>query len=177
MVLEHSSNSSHWRDISKFRLCQLPFLGACWVNAVECHSSAIACLWKITRSSSLQLDVQHEKLRNLMAKQMEYENALERHSEDIWKSKHFPDPQTDCKPPPPSQEFQTPRLGSVSSSFVYESPETCSWPATEPTRVSGRRHSPVRDVFTQITAETSRVRGNTSGDQQVAAVFVHLLIK
>lgn len=45
-----------------------------------------------------------------MTKQIEYENALERHSEEIWKSKRFPDPQTDCKPPPPSQEFQTARL-------------------------------------------------------------------
>lgn len=45
-----------------------------------------------------------------MTKQIEYENALERHSEEIWKSKQFPDPQTDCKPPPPSQEFQTARL-------------------------------------------------------------------
>lgn len=45
-----------------------------------------------------------------MTKQIEYENALERHSEEIWKSKRFPDPQTECKPPPPSQEFQTARL-------------------------------------------------------------------
>lgn len=57
-----------------------------------------------------QLEVQHDKLRLLMAKQIEYENALERHSEEIWKSKPFPDPQIDCKPPPPSQEFQTARL-------------------------------------------------------------------
>lgn len=61
-------------------------------------------------TSSLQLEVQHDKLRILMTKQIEYENALERHSEEIWKSKRFPDPQTDCKPPPPSQEFQTARL-------------------------------------------------------------------
>ncbi|XP_035761413.1 ral GTPase-activating protein subunit beta isoform X1 [Neolamprologus brichardi] len=57
-----------------------------------------------------RLEVQHDKLRNLMTKQIEYENALERHSEEIWKSTPFPDPQTDCKPPPPSQEFQTARL-------------------------------------------------------------------
>ncbi|XP_068601913.1 ral GTPase-activating protein subunit beta-like [Brachionichthys hirsutus] len=61
-------------------------------------------------SNNPHLEVQHERLRNLMAKQIDYENALERHSEEIWKSKHFPDPQTDCKPPPPSQEFQTARL-------------------------------------------------------------------
>ncbi|XP_042084081.1 ral GTPase-activating protein subunit beta isoform X5 [Haplochromis burtoni] len=59
---------------------------------------------------SKELEVQHDKLRNLMTKQIEYENALERHSEEIWKSTPFPDPQTDCKPPPPSQEFQTARL-------------------------------------------------------------------
>lgn len=65
---------------------------------------------KSPSSPSLQLEVQHDKLRILMTKQIEYENALERHSEEIWKSKRFPDPQTDCKPPPPSQEFQTARL-------------------------------------------------------------------
>lgn len=54
--------------------------------------------------------MQHDKLRILMTKQIEYENALERHSDEIWKAKHFPDPQTECKPPPPSQEFQTARL-------------------------------------------------------------------
>ncbi|XP_023691041.1 ral GTPase-activating protein subunit beta isoform X13 [Paramormyrops kingsleyae] len=59
---------------------------------------------------SKPLEVQHEKLRNLMVKQMEYEVALERQSEEVWKSKPFPDPQVDCKPPPPSQEFQTARL-------------------------------------------------------------------
>uniref|UniRef100_A0A672J2I9 Ral GTPase-activating protein subunit beta n=1 Tax=Salarias fasciatus TaxID=181472 RepID=A0A672J2I9_SALFA len=59
---------------------------------------------------SKELEVQHDKLRILMSKQMEYENALDRHSEEVWKSKPFPDPQTDCKPPAPSQEFQTARL-------------------------------------------------------------------
>uniref|UniRef100_A0A8D3EFM9 Ral GTPase-activating protein subunit beta n=1 Tax=Scophthalmus maximus TaxID=52904 RepID=A0A8D3EFM9_SCOMX len=59
---------------------------------------------------SKELEVQHDRLRVLMTKQMEYENALERHSEEIWKSNSFPDPQTDCKPPPPAQEFQTARL-------------------------------------------------------------------
>ncbi|MGH0152348.1 UNVERIFIED_CONTAM: hypothetical protein FKN15_022143 [Acipenser sinensis] len=57
-----------------------------------------------------ELEVQHEKLRNVMVKQMEYESALERHSEDLWRNKSFPDPVTDCKPPPPAQEFQTARL-------------------------------------------------------------------
>lgn len=46
----------------------------------------------------------------MMTKQIEYECSLERHSEDVWSSKSFPDPLTDCKPPPPAQEFQTARL-------------------------------------------------------------------
>ncbi|XP_029102082.1 ral GTPase-activating protein subunit beta-like isoform X5 [Scleropages formosus] len=57
-----------------------------------------------------ELEVQHEKLRNVMVKQIEYESALEHHSEDLWRNKPFPDPKIDCKPPPPSQEFQTARL-------------------------------------------------------------------
>ncbi|XP_071767266.1 ral GTPase-activating protein subunit beta-like isoform X9 [Centroberyx gerrardi] len=56
------------------------------------------------------LEVQHDRLRSMMTKQIDYENTLERHSEDVWRSKPFPDPQTDCKPPAPSQEFQTARL-------------------------------------------------------------------
>ncbi|CAL9702539.1 unnamed protein product [Knipowitschia caucasica] len=59
---------------------------------------------------SKELEVQLEKLRAVMAKQIEYEHSLERHSDEKWKSKPFPDPQTDCKPPPPAQEFQTARL-------------------------------------------------------------------
>lgn len=61
-------------------------------------------------SSSFQLELQHDRLRILMTKQIEYENALERHSEEIWKCKPYPDPRTDCKPPSPSREFQTARL-------------------------------------------------------------------
>ncbi|KAM6977467.1 ral GTPase-activating protein subunit beta-like [Aplochiton taeniatus] len=57
-----------------------------------------------------ELEMQHEKLRGVMTSQIEYESALERHSEDLWRSKAFPDPDTDCKPPSPSQEFQTARL-------------------------------------------------------------------
>ncbi|XP_024148040.1 ral GTPase-activating protein subunit beta isoform X2 [Oryzias melastigma] len=56
------------------------------------------------------LGIQHDKLRALISKQIEYETSLERHSEEIVKSKPFPDPQTDCKPPCPAQEFQTARL-------------------------------------------------------------------
>ncbi|XP_013870835.1 ral GTPase-activating protein subunit beta isoform X2 [Austrofundulus limnaeus] len=61
-------------------------------------------------NKNAHLEIQHDKLRTLMTKQIEYENSLERRSDEILKSKPFPDPQTDCKPPPPSQEFQTARL-------------------------------------------------------------------
>lgn len=57
-----------------------------------------------------QLEVHHDKLRNVMEKQVEYEAALERHSEEIWKKKPFPDPLVDCRPPSSSQEFQSARL-------------------------------------------------------------------
>ena len=73
------------------------------------HQTHHPC-FKILLSPLLQLEIQHDKLRVLITKQIEYENALERHSDEIWKSKLYPDPQTDCKPPPPSQEFQTARL-------------------------------------------------------------------
>ncbi|PWA28155.1 hypothetical protein CCH79_00017974, partial [Gambusia affinis] len=59
---------------------------------------------------SKELEIQHSKLRSLMAKQIDYENTLEWHSEELLKSKSFPDSQAECKPPPPSQEFQTARL-------------------------------------------------------------------
>uniref|UniRef100_A0A8C7N101 Ral GTPase-activating protein subunit beta n=1 Tax=Oncorhynchus kisutch TaxID=8019 RepID=A0A8C7N101_ONCKI len=57
-----------------------------------------------------ELGMQHDRLRSMMTKQIEYECSLERHSEDVWSSKSFPDPLTDCKPPLPAQEFQTARL-------------------------------------------------------------------
>lgn len=57
-----------------------------------------------------QLEQQHDKLRTVMAKQMEYEMKLEHNTEELWRNKPFPDPLTDCKPPPPAQEFQTARL-------------------------------------------------------------------
>ncbi|KAK0149861.1 Ral GTPase-activating protein subunit beta [Merluccius polli] len=56
------------------------------------------------------LELQHERLRSMMSKQVEYEHLVERHSEDAWRAKPFPDPHTDCKPPTPAQEFQTARL-------------------------------------------------------------------
>lgn len=57
-----------------------------------------------------ELEQQHDKLRGVMGKQIEYETALEQKTEDLWRKKPFPDPITDCKPPPPAQEFQTARL-------------------------------------------------------------------
>lgn len=98
--------TSTLRGISVFGLCALPSVGSYFIHQPQ----PLDFLLKNASSSSFQLEVQHDKLRILMTKQIEYENALERHSEEIWKSKRFPDPQTDCKPPPPSQEFQTARL-------------------------------------------------------------------
>ncbi|KAL1021288.1 hypothetical protein UPYG_G00011250 [Umbra pygmaea] len=57
-----------------------------------------------------ELELQHDRLRSMMTKQTEYECYLEHLNDDIWSSKSFPDPLTDCKPPPPAQEFQTARL-------------------------------------------------------------------
>ncbi|XP_036427095.1 ral GTPase-activating protein subunit beta isoform X3 [Colossoma macropomum] len=57
-----------------------------------------------------ELELQHDKLRGVMVKQIEYETALEHYTEELWRNKPFPDPLTDCKPPPPAQEFQTARL-------------------------------------------------------------------
>lgn len=56
----------------------------------------------------VQLELQHDKLRGVMGKQIEYEATLENYSEQLWRNRSYPDP--DCKPPPPSQEFQTARL-------------------------------------------------------------------
>ncbi|XP_031423892.1 ral GTPase-activating protein subunit beta isoform X7 [Clupea harengus] len=55
-----------------------------------------------------ELELQHDKLRGVMGKQIEYEATLENYSEQLWRNRSYPDP--DCKPPPPSQEFQTARL-------------------------------------------------------------------
>eukprot|EP00063_Salmo_salar_P012832 XP_013987667.1 PREDICTED: ral GTPase-activating protein subunit beta-like isoform X1 [Salmo salar] len=57
-----------------------------------------------------ELEMQHDKLRGVMAKQIEYETTLEHGSEERRGSKSFPDVLTDCKPPSPSQDFQTARL-------------------------------------------------------------------
>ncbi|XP_062853545.1 ral GTPase-activating protein subunit beta isoform X2 [Trichomycterus rosablanca] len=57
-----------------------------------------------------ELEQQHEKLRGVMVKQIDYETTLEHQTEELWKNKSFPDPLTDCKPPPPAQEFQSARL-------------------------------------------------------------------
>ncbi|XP_028854033.1 ral GTPase-activating protein subunit beta isoform X2 [Denticeps clupeoides] len=57
-----------------------------------------------------ELEIQHEKLRGVMVKQIEYEIGLENFSEELWRNKIFPDPLKDCKPPLPAQDFQTARL-------------------------------------------------------------------
>uniref|UniRef100_A0A9J8DFE2 Ral GTPase-activating protein subunit beta n=1 Tax=Cyprinus carpio carpio TaxID=630221 RepID=A0A9J8DFE2_CYPCA len=57
-----------------------------------------------------ELEQQHDKLRGVMGKQIEYETKLEHCTEESWRNKPFPDPLTDCKPPAPAQEFQTARL-------------------------------------------------------------------
>lgn len=57
-----------------------------------------------------QLEQQHDKLRAVMGKQIDYETKLEHYTEELWRNKPFPDPLTDCKPPAPAQEFQTARL-------------------------------------------------------------------
>lgn len=103
--------SSHLGDTSVFAPWVLAFVGE-WLRLGQQSASHQLQSFEIALRPRLlfQLEVQHDKLRILMHKQIEYENALERHSEEIWKSKPFPDPQTDCKPPPPSQEFQTARL-------------------------------------------------------------------
>ncbi|XP_035238591.1 ral GTPase-activating protein subunit beta-like isoform X4 [Anguilla anguilla] len=59
---------------------------------------------------SPELGVQHERLQSMMEQQVEYESSLEQQRQDLWNSKTFPDPQVDCKPPSPAQEFQTARL-------------------------------------------------------------------
>ncbi|XP_072100908.1 ral GTPase-activating protein subunit beta isoform X6 [Mobula birostris] len=57
-----------------------------------------------------QMEVQHEKLKKLMENQIIYENALEKVSEEKLSKTTFPDPDTECTPHPPAQEFQTARL-------------------------------------------------------------------
>lgn len=57
-----------------------------------------------------QLEERHEKLRNGMAQQITFETSIDQKSEEEWRKKSFPDPITECKPPPPAQEFQTARL-------------------------------------------------------------------
>uniref|UniRef100_A0A7N4PGW3 Ral GTPase activating protein non-catalytic subunit beta n=1 Tax=Sarcophilus harrisii TaxID=9305 RepID=A0A7N4PGW3_SARHA len=74
-----------------------------------------------------ELEERHEKLRNGMAQQITYEISIEQQSEEEWRKKSFPDPVTDCKPPPPAQEFQTARL--FLSHFGFLSLEALKEPA------------------------------------------------
>ncbi|XP_053568269.1 ral GTPase-activating protein subunit beta isoform X3 [Bombina bombina] len=57
-----------------------------------------------------ELEARHEKLKIGMANQITYETTLDHLKEEEWKKKSYPDPLTECKPPPPAQEFQTARL-------------------------------------------------------------------
>ncbi|KAM9296042.1 ral GTPase-activating protein subunit beta [Gastrophryne carolinensis] len=57
-----------------------------------------------------ELELRHEKLKIGMAKQIAYEAALEQKKAEELKKKSFPDPVTECKPPPAAQEFQTARM-------------------------------------------------------------------
>lgn len=45
-----------------------------------------------------------------MAQQIVFETSIDQKSEEEWRKKSFPDPVTECRPPPPAQEFQTARL-------------------------------------------------------------------
>uniref|UniRef100_A0A8P0T3M8 Ral GTPase-activating protein subunit beta n=2 Tax=Canis lupus familiaris TaxID=9615 RepID=A0A8P0T3M8_CANLF len=74
-----------------------------------------------------ELEERHEKLRNGMAQQIAYEIHLEQQSEEELQKRSFPDPITDCKPPPPAQEFQTARL--FLSHFGFLSLEALKEPA------------------------------------------------
>ncbi|XP_036039085.1 ral GTPase-activating protein subunit beta isoform X8 [Onychomys torridus] len=74
-----------------------------------------------------ELEERHEKLRSGMAQQIAYEIHLEQQSEGELQKRSFPDPVTDCKPPPPAQEFQTARL--FLSHFGFLSLEALKEPA------------------------------------------------
>ncbi|RMB95521.1 hypothetical protein DUI87_27631 [Hirundo rustica rustica] len=74
-----------------------------------------------------ELEERHEKLRNGMAQQIVFETSIDQRSEEEWRKKSFPDPITECKPPPPAQEFQTARL--FLSHFGFLSLEALKEPA------------------------------------------------
>ncbi|KAG8565218.1 hypothetical protein GDO81_012762 [Engystomops pustulosus] len=74
-----------------------------------------------------ELELRHEKLKLGMAKQIAYETALDHVKEEEFRKKSYPDPVTECKPPPPAQEFQTARL--LLSHFGFLSLEALKEPA------------------------------------------------
>nr|XP_028590648.1 ral GTPase-activating protein subunit beta isoform X2 [Podarcis muralis] len=74
-----------------------------------------------------ELEERHEKLRNGMDQQVLYEKSIDQQMEEDWRKKNFPDPVTECKPPPPAQEFQTARL--FLSHFGFLSLEALKEPA------------------------------------------------
>ncbi|XP_030068303.1 ral GTPase-activating protein subunit beta isoform X3 [Microcaecilia unicolor] len=74
-----------------------------------------------------ELEVKHEKLKHAMSKQIAYETSLEQLKEEEWQRKSYPDPITECKPPPPVKDFQTARL--LLSHFGFLSLEALKEPA------------------------------------------------
>ncbi|XP_072853155.2 ral GTPase-activating protein subunit beta isoform X4 [Pogona vitticeps] len=74
-----------------------------------------------------ELEERHEKLRSGMDQQVLYEKSIDQQMEEEWRKKNFPDPITECKPPPPAQEFQTARL--FLSHFGFLSLEALKEPA------------------------------------------------
>ncbi|KAG8131890.1 putative Ral GTPase-activating protein [Naja naja] len=74
-----------------------------------------------------ELEERHEKLRSGMDQQVLYEKSIDQKMEEEWRKKNFPDPVTDCKPPPPAREFQTARL--FLSHFGFLSLEALKEPA------------------------------------------------
>ncbi|XP_069100001.1 ral GTPase-activating protein subunit beta isoform X2 [Pleurodeles waltl] len=74
-----------------------------------------------------ELQLRHEKLKKVMAKQIAYETDLDLLKEEEWNKNSFPDSVLDCKPPVTSEEFQTARL--LLSHFGFLSLEALKEPA------------------------------------------------
>lgn len=74
-----------------------------------------------------EVELRHEKLKMVMAKQIAYETDLDLLKEEEWNKNSYPDPAIDCKPPVTSEEFQTARL--LLSHFGFLSLEALKEPA------------------------------------------------
>ncbi|XP_078508445.1 ral GTPase-activating protein subunit beta [Lissotriton helveticus] len=74
-----------------------------------------------------ELELRHDKLKKVMAKQIAYETDLDLLKEEEWNKNCYPDPAIDCKPPVTSEEFQTARL--LLSHFGFLSLEALKEPA------------------------------------------------